>query len=312
MPGAYAHLTMVNRFKTPQALDGIPGFTGEMAFPVTQWLKFLELGAVSPDYPYLKLLNDEAEHWANAMHHHKVGDRLKAGIRYVRDLDGVAKSKCFVWLLGFASHIAMDVTIHPVVNLKVGKYEDNKTDHRICEMNQDVHIFRELNLGAMAEAEIIRARIANCGAQDDTNNLDPDVKEAWTHMIVETSDAQERKKYPLNVGGWHGNFVSMLDNVEDTSRLPAFARHVLSGLGVGYPREDELQETFLLNLKVPGNRRMAYDDIFDKAQGNVAMLWSLIGRGCYGVDDDFESKIHNWDLDSGKVQEDESCVFWRD
>jgi hypothetical protein len=310
MPGAYAHLTMVNRNKTPDALDSIQGFTDQMKFAVTQWLKFLELGAVSPDYPYLSVLHHAAPYWADAMHHDRVGDRLKAGIEYVRGLTGPPRDKSFVWLLGFASHIATDVTIHPVVNEKVGVYEQNKAAHRTCEMNQDVYIFRQMNFGSIAEAELIQTRIGTCNAPGDEDALDPDVRRTWEHMMTSASTTAERADYPLDVDGWHGSFKFMLDAAEETQRLPALARHVLREKGIVYPAEDEVDMGFIEDLAVPGGGLMHYDDIFGKALQNVRGLWSVVGRGCYGIDDEYRSAIFNWDLDSGERTEDGQLQYW--
>nr|WP_319583256.1 zinc dependent phospholipase C family protein [uncultured Pseudodesulfovibrio sp.] len=301
---------MVNQIKTPDALDSIQGFTGPMKFAVTLWLKFLELGAVGPDYPYLSVLHHDAQHWADAMHHNRVGDRLKAGIEFVRGLTGPARDKSFVWLLGFASHIATDVTIHPVVTEKVGEYEENKADHRTCEMHQDVHIFQQMQFGPISQAELIRTRIGACNAPGGDGTLDPDVLSTWENMMTSVSDPAERKEHPLDVNGWHRNFKSILDKAEETSRLPALARHVLDGLGIVYPRVDEVKQTYIKALKVPGGGVMHYDEIFQKALHNVRALWSVVGRGCFGIDDEYERAIYNWDLDSGKRTEDGQLQYW--
>ena len=36
-----------------------------------EYPEFCQMGAISPDYPYLNLLDisDDSKHWANAMHH---------------------------------------------------------------------------------------------------------------------------------------------------------------------------------------------------------------------------------------------------
>ena len=37
-----------------------------------------------------------------------------------------AQQKGLAWLLGYCAHVATDVTIHPVVEMKVGPYDENK------------------------------------------------------------------------------------------------------------------------------------------------------------------------------------------
>ena len=75
------------------------------------------------------------------MHYERTGDMVKAGIEFIRGLSGEEKRKALAWLFGYTAHVITDATIHPVVELKVGPYAENKTDHRICEMNQDAYIF---------------------------------------------------------------------------------------------------------------------------------------------------------------------------
>ncbi len=68
MPGAYAHMTLVNVRKEPQSLEAIPGFPADAISAVLDYFKFCELGAVSPDYPYLAIGDPGAARWADAMH----------------------------------------------------------------------------------------------------------------------------------------------------------------------------------------------------------------------------------------------------
>jgi len=140
MPGAYAHITLVNQLREPGQLESIPGFVDDAITPVLDYFKFCELGAVSPDYPYLGVGNRGATQWADRMHYEYTGDMIKSGVRCIASMpDGEPKRKAFAWLLGYAAHVATDVTIHPIVELKVGPYAQNKKAHRVCEMNQDAY-----------------------------------------------------------------------------------------------------------------------------------------------------------------------------
>src|SRR3546814_8810785 len=60
--------------------------------------------------------------------------------------------------------MTMDVTLHPCINSKVGPYAQNKRAHRVCEMNQDVHAFQRLNLGAVDLPERLKTGIRRCAA----------------------------------------------------------------------------------------------------------------------------------------------------
>ena len=311
MPGAYAHLTMVNRFKTPQALGAVQGLAPEKAYQITRWTRFVELGAVSPDYPYLSVMDEDAKIWADAMHYTNVGDRLKAGIEALRETKPATQGKAFAWLLGFASHIAMDLTIHPIVELKVGEYAENAAEHRTCEMNQDVFIFEEMNFGPLAFAEFIDAGVGRCNAEDDEELIDPDIKRIWMKMLRRTSSSTTLEEFPPDMDKWHRRFKTMVDDIaEETQRLPSIARHALAGTGAAYPLREEVDDTFITGLETPKGERMDYAQIFDMAQSSVASLWSLVARGAFGIDNEYETAIHNWNLDNGR-RPDGTLEFWR-
>lgn len=309
MPGAYAHLTVVNRFKTPNSLKDIDGLQPDKQYQLNRWFRFVELGAVSPDYPYLTVLDDSAIIWADAMHYTRVGDRLKAGVHALQDLHGNAQDKSYAWLMGFASHVAMDVTIHPVVELKVGDYAENSTDHRICEMHQDVFIFEEMNMGSMDLAEFLGSGIGRCSNPGNVEELDLDIATIWKRML-QTTDSDKFDNFYPEFNKWHQRFKIMIDDIaEETPRLPAFARHALAGTGMAYPTPDELDSTYLLDLEVPGGGTISYADLFNKARDNVIWLWSLIARGAFGFDSEYETAIHNWNLDTGR-RPDGTLEFW--
>lgn len=76
------------------------------------------------------------------MHYDFTGKMITVGADLIRKMDrGTEKRICIAWLMGYAAHVVTDVSIHPIVKLKVGDYAENKTDHRICEMNQDAYIY---------------------------------------------------------------------------------------------------------------------------------------------------------------------------
>ena len=87
MPGAYAHLTLVDLIREPARLESL-GFEPEAIVPVLDYFRFCELGAISPDYPYLDIAHPDACQWADRMHYQKTGDMVKAGIDHIRKLYG--------------------------------------------------------------------------------------------------------------------------------------------------------------------------------------------------------------------------------
>ena len=108
--------------------------------------QFLYLGAVSPDLPYLSIKTGKVN-WADVMHQEHTNaiainshDALKKAWR----TGGTPVEIQLVWLMGLVSHLVTDATIHPIVQAVVGRYEEHKDEHRICEMTQDSLIYFEI------------------------------------------------------------------------------------------------------------------------------------------------------------------------
>lgn len=308
MPGAYAHITLVNVLKEPRHLDAIAGFPDVAKAAALKYFKYCELGAVSPDYPYLAVGDKGAASWADAMHYTRTGEMIHAGVRRLRDLQGAAQQKCLAWLLGYAAHVATDVTIHPVVELKVGPYEQNKTHHRVCEMNQDAYIFRRLNLGGIGLAEHLDAGIGACGS-DGAKALDTDIRALWDGMLRDVH-AQAYAANPPNLDKWHRGFKLVVDNfAEEGEKLLPFARHVAVGQGLTYPTREEVDMAeYIEDLAIP-NGRLHYDQIFDRAVGNVGLVWGWVAAGALQGDEAYAARIGNWNLDTGRDPSGRH-VFW--
>jgi hypothetical protein len=307
MPGAFAHITLVNELKEPLRLEGIPGFGPDAITSVLDFFKFCELGAVSPDYPYLALGDSNASKWADMMHYVKTGDMIKTGIRQVSQLQGNNRRKALAWLLGYSAHVATDVTIHPVIELKVGPYAENKKAHRVCEMNQDAYIFQRLNLGQIGLSEHLDSGIGGC-CETNSNRLDPVVSGLWSRMLQETYP-EEFSANPPDIDKWHQRFKIMVDEIgEEGNRLMPIARHLAVDCGLTYPDCDDIDQQFIKSLKVP-NGQMDYDAIFNKAIDSAGSIWSLIARGVFGGDGTYHAQIGHWNLDTGKDAHGR-YVFW--
>ena len=52
MAGPFAHMTLVDKLCAEET-DGIAGLTDSIRAALGEYMNFCELGAVSPDYPYL-------------------------------------------------------------------------------------------------------------------------------------------------------------------------------------------------------------------------------------------------------------------
>lgn len=308
MPGAYTHMTLVNFASAPVRLDQVEGFPLGAKRALGRYLKYCELGVVSPDYPYLDLASSDSKGWADAMHFRTTDQVIKAAIARLITMNGAAKEKGLAWLLGYAAHVTMDVTLHPVINLKVGDYETHKREHRVCEMNQDVHIYQRLGLGSTRLSEHLDSGIASCRSED--GGLDPDIRDLWGHALATAYPAEFAAAAP-QFDAWHRRFKFMVDKIADEGQwLQALSRHVLGAdLGVTYPAPEDLDPQFIKGLETPAGRRMDFDDLFDMATDNVTRVWTWVARGVLDGDVSYLTEIGDWNLDTGKDRAGRT-VFW--
>lgn len=295
MAGTYAHLTLVTLLGSPNELKGLGGLDPKALGPLLSYSKYTELGAVSPDYPYLTITGKSAKGWADAMHYERTGDRLRAGVEYVLRLEGEEKYKALAWILGFTSHIITDISIHPVVELKVGPYAENAKHHRVCEMHQDVFIYQRMNVGEIYCGNFIHDGIAACSGKNK-HTLDPLVQSVWDHML-RTVDNDRYASEPPEFNKWHRRFRRMISAAGTGKFLPC-SRHLLAAKGVEFPKK--ASDGYIRGLAAPGGRQMDYEDIFLKAKDNVRHFWGLVCRYCLTDDKPDLSVIRNWDLDTGR------------
>ncbi len=304
MPGTYAHITMANEL--PHALRRAGG-PQEVYAAALAHLKYCELGAISPDYPYMVIGDAHAQRWADIMHRTSTGALLEAGIAHVAGMGGEAKPKAMAWLLGYASHVVADMTVHPVVELKVGPYVGHEKAHRICEMNQDVYIFQKRTSLTLRWAEHFKHGIGTCG--DD--GLDPDIRAVWSEMLSRV-EPEEYRANPPDFDRWQRACRLIVDGViEDGDRLIPLARHVAVGQGLVYPREGEVDRTYLVDLDTPAGR-MDYDQVFDRAIANVGAESGRIASAFLGEGGERKTLLATagpWDLDTGRIGSG-GRVFW--
>ena len=296
MPGAYTHLSVVAVAGSPQKISRLGGLDNKTIGPILTYAKYTELGAVSPDYPYLHIGNEDSKAWADAMHYMHTGDRLKQGASYIRTLQGEVQYKALAWLLGFASHVVTDVTIHPVVELKTGPYEVNPKGHRVCEMNQDVFIYEHLNMGEILGDAFIHSGLSACSAPEDPNKLDPLIVDVWSNMLKQV-DKNHYAESPPAFNKWHSGFHRML-GMAGNGRLIPLARHVIADQGLVYPEEPD--ETYIRQLRIPSGGHMDYSEIFNKACDNVQRCWGQLVQYCLKDSPNELSYITNWNLDTGR------------
>lgn len=306
MPGAFAHITLVNILKETRRLEAIPNFPTQIIPGLLRNFKFCELGAVSPDYPYLAITDSQSLPWADRMHYTRSGEMIHAGIALIKAMDdGLPKRKAIAWLLGYAAHMITDVTIHPIVELKVGPYAKNKTAHRRCEMHQDSYIFQRLNLSKIGISEHFDSGIRKCGKG---GVVDSAISTLWSLMFNEVHP-EAFIENPPDINRWHKAFDRMVDKIgEEGYRLLPLARHVAVNCGLTYPNPSEIDMQYIADLATPEGP-MHYDDIFDRAITNVGNTWAIIANAIVADDNAYKKVIGNWNFDTGKDQ-DEKLVYW--
>lgn len=303
MAGAYAHLTVVNKAFTESELEEL-GLSNDALSALADYSSFIELGSVSPDYPYLAI-TEKHKKWADLMHlEMKTKSFILKGIEEVKAIkDEEDKRRAFAWLCGLAGHIITDVVIHPVVELKVGTYEGHEAAHRNCEMHQDVYIYKKITgYGEISETEQLSLFGKECSDNGDTGKLNKTISLVWEKML----ELLSKEEYLVNkpeFDTWHSRFHSLVSTIEETQNFPTISRHVI-GVNDGkiYPKFDEVdKKEFIENLKVPGNKTMHYDDIFNKAVSQVQQTWKVLDEAVFGNGLTHLEYFADWNLDNGRT-----------
>lgn len=297
MPGAYAHLTIVNHVRDTDRLESA-GVPIAAITAILRYLRFCELGAVSPDYPYLHLLHSQSKVWADLMHYERTGEPVKQGIDIIKGLRGETQLIATAWLMGYAAHVVADVTIHPVIELRVGNYAENSKAHRICELNQDAYIFQRMHLDEVGRSEHLDTGIWGCCEPGADGILHPAVLNTWQSMLAACYPAHYAENEP-DINGWHTGFKRVVDQAEEGRRMPLFARHLAVSSGLTYPAIGAIDPSYIKNLATPSGP-MDYDVLFDKALENVGAMWALIGQAIFEGDQRYQVQITDWDLDTGR------------
>jgi len=311
MPGPYAHITLLYELTRPGRLKSIFSPLSGFDIALETYFPYCALGAVSPDYPNLAKGNSSDLQWADAMHCTRACEMITSGIERIRSTKGAARDKLLAWLLGYCAHVATDVTIHPIVQAKVGVYAENQRQHRICEMNQDSYIYRRMNLGEIGETDYFAQIVAQCSNSDESNQLDSDIVMLWEGML-EDVHPELFVTQPPDVSSWHREFGTVVAGcAAGVVRLFPLASVIAAKMGLAYPAYAMVDRKFIEEQLVPSERLfyLHYDDIFDYAAGNVAVMWRLVEQAIYADASKQLTKFENWSLDTG-CDEHVRLVFW--
>lgn len=311
MPGPYAHITLLHQLMRPGRLESVFSPASGFCAVVEQYFPYCTLGAVSPDYPNLAE-NGTAAGWADAMHCIRACGMITSGIRCIRGAHGDVRDKQLAWFLGYVGHVVTDVTIHPIVQAKVGAYAENQRRHRICEMHQDSHIYRRMNLGEIGEADLFAAGVAHCSNFSDHMQLDTDIATLWNTMLADVHP-ELFDRCPPDIDAWHREFSAMVAGcANDRIRLFPLAGVIAAKMGLAYPLFADVDRQFIEKQTVPSGKPdyLHYDAIFDHAADTVAAVWKQVERAVCSVKTPSLSAFGEWNLDTGR-DEQGNLVFWK-
>lgn len=324
MPGTFAHITLATSLCGSEELDRAEEIPKFVKLALGQQSKFCELGAVSPDYPYLALRDADAAGWANVMHYWKTADFLRRGVGIFcegRDLRSSNAQKCISWLFGYASHVVADLTIHPVIEQIVGPYAENKTDHRVCELHQDAYIFnKRVGLELTKDEYLRHSGIRDCGEKlDDTHHLDAAVRQLWVGILqqiplglIEMPGDVRKPGAAPDPDKWHHSYVTGIDNFAEEGGNFPLLRGLFETKGWIFPSLAHVQPQYIGQLKMPGGGTTSYDDLFERATNNVLEVWRQLGAAITQANPE-RLTLANANLDTGKADDarsDDAPLFW--
>ena len=197
MAGTFAHITMVG------SLLGcaINEFPKNLKSPLLRYRNRVELGTVSPDLPLVQLWDGKDKAWGNLMHYWMPGDFIRRVIAKIihEDFRNSDTRKKLTWIFGYVSHVVTDLTIHPVVEKKVGCYEIFWKEHFICELHQDMYIYKKYTEQSIATAEhIVRGGIKDCGIGKRKKILEKAIRELWESTLkeIDSERVSEDDRFP--------------------------------------------------------------------------------------------------------------------
>jgi hypothetical protein len=310
MAGTFAHMILVRTLCRPETLDGISALTAPMKRALMMQTSYAELGAVSPDLPYLKLRDDSAAGWGNVMHYWQTADLVRLAVPALGTLgdDDMGGAQRLAWLFGYVAHLVTDLTVHPAIV----PYKGHETEHRVCELNQDVYIFDKMGFGDVNRVEYLN----NGGIRDcDLAAIAP----MWTKALKANTTRQ-----PVTMGPevqaptgtpepekWHEHYVWAVDKfAEEGGRFPWITRHLLRKKSVLYPSlKKARQSEYVRGLRTPAGAIIAYEDLFAMAQRNTLDTWSELAAAI-SQNTPAAFALKNANLDTG-LADTGGSIFWR-
>lgn len=306
MAGAFTHFVICDQAKSKKKVLGV-----ELWQLLNKYYQFLFLGAASPDLPYLSFKTG-CVNWADVMHYERTNSMFQSGYAQMKTIwpkKTPADEAKFIWLMGFASHLIADATIHPVVQAIVGSYQDNPTEHRVCEMTQDsliYNLYRKTDIRYSEFSEMLKF----CKDSPHFRSL----MEFWENLLEVSYREKGEEPEPAL---WFNTYSTAIGAAGE-SKIFAFFRHLGIAEKLVYKTRSEIEKLYpddwikyFKAVKLPDWTTGPFNDlVFMKALNNVTSAW----RNLY---DGLKSQIvvaevlRNWNLDTGVDMNSGQVTFWR-
>jgi hypothetical protein len=310
MAGAFTHLVVSSFAKREKVLGE------DLRKLLNRHYRFVYLGSVSPDLPYLSLKAGSVN-WADVMHYEKTNSVVISGYSALKsvwpkwtELDEVR----FAWLLGYVSHMIADATIHPIVRTIVGPYKDNPKEHLRCELTQDSLIFHE-KMNDDIKYDEFSEMVRFCVKSEYLGPL----MNFWQTLL--SCNYREKDEAP-HPDLWFKTYGPALDNAEgDTALIPLYNQTGIDTSGLVYRTKADIEEhypdeliKYYQQVKLPNHTIGSFvADGYGRAMANVTDAWRTIYAGLT-VPFDISGIIKNWDLDTGIDMNsvDGEVTYWRE
>ncbi len=314
MPAAYAHILITEQALARLRQAGL--LDRQLQGRLLLNSHFAYLGAVSPDYPYLDFKQPQQALWADHMHYDVTGELLQTMARRLAALPTARRTAPegvvpLCWTLGYLSHVTADLTVHPVVRKIVGDYADHKTEHRQCEMVQDVYIYHRMRQGAEIRHSALLGLLRNCADPADPERVHRALVAYWQD-VLQTHFAGDYQTTPPRIDEWDDWYQGAMH----VAGRPLFLGRLADpDHKVTYPLSTELtpedRATYVDALPFPDGTVGTYDRLFEKAVTHVLERWTtLLAAVAGGRLQEFCTAASNCNLDTGTDVQTGRLVCW--
>jgi hypothetical protein len=324
MAGIFTHLAIVRGiYADYNRLSAIAELTPEIKFAIQMYANFVDLGSISPDCPYFYAasLDEEANSWSNVMHYWRTGDFVREAIARLRKEDYTNKDTqiAIAWLFGYTAHLIADLTIHPIVTLRVGEYATNKKEHRFCELQQDAYIFfRTLGMEAASSDYIKGAGLKSCTNGSKSKRLHRKIVDLWKQCALAIKPSSSDVDYafgsipasPPKPMTWFRWFCEMIDKGDEEGHRVPLLSYFLLKFGLALPKDQNSTDmSYVFDLATPDGGQIDFPAVYEMAVENTVRYWGELAAALR-KESPRPFSLPNGNLDTGKVAQTDTLIFW--